>query len=366
MSDNIDEKSTNLIEYGWNHYWSEAFGRIPGEGLKPARVLQEQKGLYKLVSEYGEIHGEVAGRFRHLATGLDSYPSVGDWVAADIMPREGRAVLHALLPRKSKFSRKVAGAVVQEQIVAANFDYVFIVNSLNRDFNLRRMERYLTMAWESGASPVIVLSKKDLCDDVGEKIRKVEAITFGVPIITSSAVTGEGADELRNYLEVGSTVAILGSSGVGKSTLTNLLAGQEIMDTGEIREDDSRGRHTTTFRNLVKLPGAGMIIDTPGMRELQLWESETGLSGTFGDIESFGGSCRFRDCSHNNEPGCAVLEAVRNGSLPAERLESYRKLKKELLFIESKHNESIRMAGKKRSKELSKYIKSIKQADRRI
>ena len=360
MSDNIKEKLVNINEYGWNNYWSEAFEKLAGEGMMPARVLQEQKGSYKLVSEFGEINGEVSGRYRHLASGYDSYPSVGDWVAADLMPQEGRAVIHALLPRKSKFSRKVAGAVTQEQIVAANFDYVFIVNSLNRDFNLRRLERYLTMAWESGAEPLIVLSKKDLCDDAEEKLSEVEAIAFGVPVITTSAVTGEGADELRRYLEVGSTVAILGSSGVGKSTLTNLLAGEEIMDTGEIREDDSRGCHTTTYRNLVKLPDAGMIIDTPGMRELQLWESESGLSGTFEDVESFGGSCRFRDCSHENEPGCAVLEAVRNGSLPAVRLESYRKLKKELRFIEGKHSQSIRMAEKKNSRDIAKYRRDIK------
>ncbi|HEX2946475.1 MAG TPA: ribosome small subunit-dependent GTPase A [Clostridia bacterium] len=360
MIDKNSDKAIKLNEYGWNEYWSKAFARVAADGQMPARVLQEQKGLYKLVSEFGEIHGEVSGKFRHLASGLDSYPSVGDWVAADLMPQESRAVIHALLHRKSKFSRKVAGAVVQEQIVAANFEYVFIVNSLNKDFNLRRLERYLTMAWESGAEPVIVLSKKDLCEDAGDRIGEVQAITFGVPVIAASAVTGEGIDELRRYLGVGNTVAVLGSSGVGKSTLTNLLAGEEIMDTREIREDDSRGRHTTTYRNLVKLPNAGMIIDTPGMRELQLWESDTGLSGTFGDVESFSGSCRFRDCSHENEPGCAVLEAVRNGLLPAVRLESYRKLKKELRFIEGKHNQSIRMAERKNSKDIAKYRREIK------
>ena len=359
-NDKLNDKPINLNEYGWNDYWSRPFAEVAGEGQKPARVLQEQKGSYKLVSEFGEINGEVSGRFRHRASGFDSYPSVGDWVAADLMPRENRAVIHALLPRKSKFSRKVAGVVIQEQIVAANFDYVFIVNSLNRDFNLRRLERYLTMAWESGAEPVIVLSKKDLSEDAEDKIREVEAITFGVPIIAASAVTGEGTDALRRYLGVGSTVAILGSSGVGKSTLTNLLAGESIMDTGEIREDDSRGRHTTTFRNLVKLPGAGMIIDTPGMRELQLWESESGLQGTFEDVESLSGSCRFRDCSHENEPGCAVIEAVRSGLLPAARLESYRKLKKELRFIEGKQNQSIRMAERKNSKDIAKYRRNIK------
>lgn len=362
MNDKSNEIIINLDEYGWNDYWSEAFAKTAGEGQRPARVLQEQKGSYKLISEFGEIHGEVSGRFRHLASGYDSYPSVGDWVAADLMPREGRAVIHALLPRKSRFSRKVAGAVVQEQIVAANFDYVFIVNSLNRDFNLRRLERYLTMAWESGAAPVIILSKKDLSEDAEEKVREVEAITFGVPIIAASAVTGEGTDAMRRYLGVGSTVAILGSSGVGKSTLTNMLAGETVMDTGEIREDDSRGRHTTTYRNLVRLPDAGMIIDTPGMREIQLWESDSGLQGTFEDVESLGGSCRFRDCTHENEPGCAVLAAVRSGLLPGVRLESYRKLKKELRFIESKHNQSLRMAEKKSLKDIAKYRKELKSS----
>lgn len=355
-----DEQFMSLQCYGWDEYWADTFWKLADNGQEPARICQEQKGAYRLISRFGEVHGEVSGRFRHFASGYDAFPSVGDWVAADILPAEGRAVIHSLLPRKSRFSRKVAGAVVQEQIVAANFDYVFIVNSLNKDFNLRRLERYLTMAWESGAGPVVVLSKKDLCDDPEEKIRQVEAITFGVPIIVTSAVSEEGVAKLREYLKPNKTVAVLGSSGVGKSTLTNLLAGEEVMDIGSIREDDSKGRHTTTFRNLVKLPDGGMIIDTPGMRELQLWESDSGLGGTFEDIETLAGSCRFRDCSHMSEPGCAVVEAVNCGAIPAARLESYRKLKKELRYIESKHLQSLRLVEKRNEKNLSKYIKSIK------
>jgi ribosome biogenesis GTPase len=365
----------NLIEFGWNDKWAAAFdqltgsgqltgreksadsSRLDGKGQAPARVVMEQKGLYKLVTEGGEVYGEVSGKFRYGAEGYDSYPTVGDWVVIDAVQAGSRAVIQAVLPRRSKFSRKVAGALTQEQVVAANFDFVLIVNSLNFDFNLRKIERYLTMAWESGAMPVIVLSKKDLCPDADSRVREVEAVAPGVPVIATSAVTGEGVEEIREFLGAGKTVAVLGSSGVGKSTLTNLLAGEEVMETREIREDDSRGRHTTTFRNLVKLSWGGMIIDTPGMRELQLWESDSGLQGAFEDVESLGLQCRFKDCSHENEPGCAVSEAIRNGSMPAARLESYKKLKKELRFIESKHNQSLRLAERKNEKNLSKAIK---------
>ena len=360
VDESTEEEYIILKEFGWNNDWAGLFEKLAVGSQKPARVCMEQKGLYKLMTEYGEMYGEVSGRFRYEAAGLDAYPAVGDWVAAEMLPSERRAVIHAVLPRKSRFSRKVAGTIIQEQVVASNFDYVFIVNSLNNDFNLRRIERYLTMAWEGGGSPVVVLSKKDLCLDVDEKIRAVQSITFGIPVISISAVTGEGVDELRSFLASGKTVAVLGSSGVGKSTLTNLLAGKEVMETKEIREDDAKGRHTTTFRNLIKLPDGGMVIDTPGMRELQLWDSDNGLQGAFGDIENLGTSCRFRDCSHNSEPGCAVIEAVRNGLLPADRLDSFRKLKKELRFIESKHNQSLRLAERKNARTLSKVIKKYK------
>ena len=350
-----------LEKYGWNEEFERQFRKQAGEGRQPGRVFVEHKGMYGLLTEEGQLQGEVSGKFRYGAAGIDAFPAVGDWVVMEPRPGSDMATIHAILPRRSRFSRKVAGALTQEQVVAANFDHVFIINSLNRDFNLRRLERYLTMAWESGAGPVIVMSKKDLCSEAAERIREVEAIAFGVPVHAVSAVTGEGMDEIRGYLKPGRTVVFLGSSGVGKSTLTNQLAGSEIMDVNGIREDDSRGRHTTNFRQLVVLPESGIVIDTPGMRELQLWDADEGLQGAFRDIDSIAEGCRFKDCRHHSEPGCAVKESIQAGLLPAERLESYRKLQKELFFLESKLSQAARLAGKKNDKLLSKYVKSIRQ-----
>lgn len=350
---------TTLEKYGWDEEFERLFRKQAGEGLQPGRVCVEHRGMYGLLTEDGQVPGEVSGRFRYEAAGIDAFPAVGDWVVLEPGSGGGRATIHAILPRRSRFSRKVAGALTQEQVVAANFDHVFIMNSLNRDFNLRRLERYLTMVWESGACPVLVLTKKDLCVETAERVRAVETIAFGVRVLAVSAVTGEGMDEVREYLKPGSTVVFLGSSGVGKSTLTNQLAGREIMDVNGIREDDSRGRHTTTFRQLVVLPGGGIVIDTPGMRELQLWDADEGLQGAFEDIDSIAGGCRFKDCRHDSEPGCAVKESIRAGILPAERLDSYRKLQKELVFLESKQSQAVRLAAKKNDKLLSKYIRSI-------
>lgn len=351
----------NLEKYGWNEEFERWFRQLAGDGRQPGRVIVEHKGMYGLLTETDQLQGEVSGKFRYGAAGIDAFPAVGDWVVMERRPGGDMATIHSILPRKSRFSRKVAGALTQEQVLAANFDHVFIINSLNRDFNLRRLERYLTMAWESGACPVIVLTKKDLCTEAVERVREVEAIAFGVPVHAVSAVTGEGMEQLEAYLKPGSTVVFLGSSGVGKSTLTNQLAGREIMDVNGIREDDSRGRHTTTSRQLALLPGGGLVIDTPGIRELQLWDADEGLQGAFGDIDSIAEGCRFKDCRHESEPGCAVKESIKAGLLPIERLDSYRKLQKELVFLESKQNQAVRLASKKNEKLLSKYVKSIRQ-----
>nr|WP_077247583.1 ribosome small subunit-dependent GTPase A [Bacillus sp. FJAT-27225] len=325
------------------------------------RVALEHKHMYRVWTEEGELLCEVSGKMAFEAAGREDYPAVGDWVMVAARSGEGAGTIHGLLPRFSKFSRKSAGRTAEEQIVAANVDVVFLVNSLNDDLNLRRIERYLLLAWESGANPVIVLSKADLCADVEEKVALVEAIAYGVPVISVSAEMNEGLDQLLPYLAPGKTVALLGSSGVGKSTLTNKLLGEEKQAVKGIREADDKGRHTTTHRELILLPNGAVLIDTPGMRELQLWESQDGLSEAFSDIEEIADTCKFRDCQHNDEPGCAVQEAIFSGVLPAERLASYNKLQKELAYIERKADKRAQTEEKKRWKTIHKQIKHKKR-----
>jgi ribosome biogenesis GTPase len=280
-------------------------------------------------------------------------------------PTEGADVtIHRVLPRKSKFSRKAAGDTTEEQVVAANVDTVWIVSSLDQDFSLRRIERYLTLAWESGASPVVVLTKSDLSGDGHRCTREVESISMGIPVHMTSSLTQDGINELEAYFCNHATVALLGSSGVGKSTLINALAGGVLQKTAEVRED-GKGRHTTTHRQLLSLPNGGLIIDTPGMRELQLWESQTGLADTFGDIDQLATRCRFSDCRHAGEPGCAVVEAVRRGQLAEDRLQSYQKLQRELAHLERKQDARAQLEEKHRIKSIMKAArKSLRQNPR--
>jgi ribosome biogenesis GTPase / thiamine phosphate phosphatase len=325
------------------------------------RVALEHKHLYRVWTEQGELLGEVSGKFSFQAEGREDYPAVGDWVVLKPRVSEGKGTITSILPRKSKFSRKMAGNTTEEQIVAANVDTVFLVNSLNEDLNLRRIERYLLLAWESGATPVIVLSKADLCPNVLGKIAEVEAVTFGgVPIVPISAELGEGLQQLEPYLLPGKTVALLGSSGVGKSTLTNRLLGQEKQVVQEIRQADDKGRHTTTHREMIMLSNGSILIDTPGMRELQLWESPDGLSETFSEIEELASTCRFRDCGHHDEPGCAVIEAIEAGQISAERLVSYQKLQKELAYLERKADKRAQAEEKRHWKNITKQVRHKK------
>ncbi len=355
---------TNIEQYGWNDSWHECFKEYVGLGFKPARVLAEHKNKYRLFTEYGECWGEIAGKFHYQATSRKDYPAVGDWVA--VVQREtehsdkGIAVIHGVLSRKSLFSRKVAGNTTDEQIVAANFDTVLVMMSLNRDFNLRKLERYIVAAWDSGAVPAIVLSKADLCNDVAEKVARVEEIAPGIPVYGISSSNGIGIDQVRQIFRSGRTVVILGSSGVGKSTFVNTVAGVEILKTGAIRENDDRGRHTTTHRQLVCLPDGSMVIDTPGMRELGMIDVSDGVNITFSDIEELAGECRFRNCSHTNEPDCAVLRALEEGTLNEDRLEGYRKLQKEVVYMEAKQNQRLKLKQKKRMKQLSNFQKSFR------
>ena len=323
----------------------------------PARVIEVHRERYKIVTEFGENNATLKSSiFYNDANNI--YPTVGDFVLVMRNPY-GDDVIYKVLERKSKFSRMDTWND-KEQIVATNFDYVFIVTSLNHDFNIKKIERYLTSAWQSGGTPIIVLTKADLCKDYSIYEDELESVAIGVPIIAVSSYTGEGLSELKDYIKPKSTIVFLGSSGVGKSSLVNAIAGENIMKVNEIREDDSKGRHTTTHRQLSMLENGTMIIDTPGMRELGLWDAGEGLSTTFSDIEEIASRCKFRDCSHNSEPNCAVRESLENGVLSYERWNNYIKLKKEARYAERKENINIMLKEKLKQKNINKFQKSLK------
>lgn len=350
-----------LSDLGWDDYFHHAFEPFRGRSLAALRISRQDRDRYLALGEEGEVVCELAGKLRHEAAGTEELPAVGDWVAAASVPGEKKAVIHALLARKSVFSRKVAGELTDGQVVAANIDTAFIVTGLDLNFNLRRIERYLTLAWNGGAEPVVLLNKADLSSDPETRKIEVEQVSPGIAVHLLSASLGTGLDALDVYLGPGRTVAFLGSSGVGKSSIINALFGENKHKVNEVSDLGSRGRHTTTFRELLPLPQGGVVIDTPGMRELQVWGGEEGLGRAFDDIEELAGGCRFDDCTHENEPGCAVREAVRNGSLDPERLESYFKLKKEYAFLAARQSMKPSALEKARWKSVSKAIKNLKK-----
>jgi ribosome biogenesis GTPase / thiamine phosphate phosphatase len=330
----------NLERLGWNDEIARTF-EADAAGLEPGRVAVQHRGVWEVVTERGEVLVEVTGRLHHAAD-PGALPVVGDWVGL----RDG--LIDAVLPRASKFSRKTPWTEVSEQVLVANVDVVFLVMGLDeRDFNVRRLERYLTTAWEGGATPVIVLNKADLASDLDQQLGETETVAFGVPIHPVSAETGEGVDDLRRHLAGNRTVALLGSSGVGKSSLINRLLGEEHFTIGDVRSD-GRGRHTTTHRELVPVPGGGVIIDTPGLRELQLWETDGGLDQAFVDVAEVIAQCRFSDCAHRTEPDCAIKAALADGSLTEERWESYQKLQRELARLERKLDPKQRSEQRKK------------------
>ncbi|WOD41690.1 ribosome small subunit-dependent GTPase A [Nodosilinea sp. E11] len=348
----------NLTELGgWNTTCDRAFAPWAEAGFEAGRVALEHRGAYQLLTLAGELAAEIAGQFRHQAEGEHDYPAVGDWVVVQ-RQKGAPAMIQAVLPRQSEFVRKMAGGKTEGQVVAANIDTVFLVCGLDGDFNLRRIERYLVAAWESRARPVIVLNKADTCADLGDRLDQVAAIALNVPIHAVSAATGDGLEQLEPYLGPGQTVALIGSSGVGKSTLTNSFLGVPYQATQTVRDDDSRGRHTTTGRHLLPLPSGALLIDTPGMRELQLWTTSEGLGATFADIEELAEDCRFRDCRHQGEPGCAVEAAVEAGTLGRDRLHSYHKLQREQQWIDQRQDARAAINSKRRWKTIHKAMRN--------
>ncbi len=334
----------SLENYGWNDFFSWAFAELGEEALEPARVILASAGSYRLAREAGETSGTLSGRFRHRAVAGEDYPTVGDWVAID--PAGLR--IERVLPRRTKLSRKVAGRKTREQVVAANIDVVFAAMGLDSDFNPRRLERFLATVWEGGAVPVVLLTKLDLCSVLDERKRAIEDVAAGVEVMASSGLDGRGIDELRSRLRPGETSVLVGSSGVGKSTIINRLLGRDAQKTREVRASDSRGRHATSHRELFMLPGGSLLIDNPGVREIQLFGSEESLERAFEDVAGYAAECRFSDCTHRSEPGCAVLLALAEGALSEERLESFRGLQRELRYLQVRQDESLQRAEKQK------------------
>ena len=347
-----------LSSLGWDDFFANHFRPHATGSLVPARVALEHKHAYELYSALGELTAVCTGKLLHTADAREALPAVGDWVAVCPRPGEAHADIHAVLPRKTKFSRRAAGDAGGEQILAANVDTVFLVTGLDANYNLRRIERYLAVAWESGAQPVVVLNKADLHDDPAAVQAEVESVAIGAPVLTLSAASGYGLDELAPWLAPGSTVALLGSSGVGKSTLINRLLGTAHQPTSATSAERDLGRHTTTRRELLVTPGGALVIDTPGMRELQFWDIAAGtLDETFADIAALAARCRFGDCTHRAEPGCAIQAALADGALDLRRWQSFQKLQREQAY-------AARKADPRLARENKAAWKKIHQAAR--
>jgi ribosome biogenesis GTPase / thiamine phosphate phosphatase len=353
---------------GWDAGWDAAFEPYAAGGRRPARVVAVHKETAIVRGDVGgDRQATVSGRFRYDALAASDFPAVGDWVAlepgADGSSADDPAVIAAVLPRRAAFvrsaadaSRRTAGNLADEQVIASNVDIAFLVAGLDGDFNLRRLERYLAVAWSSGVTPVIVLNKADIARDLEERLVAVTAVAPGVPIVVLSALTGDHVIDLAPYLVAGCTSVVLGSSGVGKSTLLNTLLGEQRQATSEVRDDDSRGRHTTTHRELFALPGGALLIDTPGIRSLEVAGADEGVDTAFDDITELALGCRFSDCRHQGEPGCAVRRAIDDATLGEDRLASFRKLERELAFAERREDPRARAAEAKRWRQIHKDV----------
>ena len=355
-----DADPVDLEALGWNEGFAEPFRPHADQGLHPARVAVTHNYLYQLYAARGELMAEAAGKLRHQTAGADGMPVVGDWVAIRPSETERKAIIEAILPRRTCFSRKAAGEPTERQLVAANIDTVFLVCGLDDDFNLRRIERYLVAIRDSGAAAVIVLNKADVCPDVEAACSAAAALAPGTPIHVTSCLEDGGADPLKPHLAPGKTVALLGSSGVGKSTIINRLLSADRQRTRPVRSRDGRGRHTTTQRELILIPDGGLLIDTPGMRELQLWDSSESLADAFEEIDTLAAECRFRDCGHDQEPGCAVRAAVDNGRLAASRFDNYRRLHREGDLLRRRRDELARIEEHRHVKTVHRTMRALR------